>query len=149
MPGEMKHSYGRSSNLFVSRKASGDSIVMGGIAEDSSRWTRVLSKRAAQMLWFHLAQILYPDKADYITGMISTTPIRSNDLPTITAHMTVDTLENGNYEIVGWINNQTWVISIEAGEAQKFWTALDIALNPAGTPDLAKKPNPPAPQPKE
>jgi hypothetical protein len=143
MQGETKHSYGRSSNLFVSRKASGESIVMGGTAEDSTRWTRVLSKRAAQMLWFHLAQILYPDKADYITGMISTTPIRSTDMPTITAHMTVDTLENGGYEIVGWINNQTWDISIEAAEAQRFWIALDIALNPAGTPEPPAKPTPP------
>jgi hypothetical protein len=133
MSGELKQSYGLSTNLFVSRKASGESIVMGGTAADSSRWTRVLSKRAAQMLWFHLAQILYPDKADYLTGMINTTPIRSTDMPTITAHMTVDTLENGNYEIVGWINSQSWETLLDAQEAQRFWTALDIALNPAGS----------------
>ena len=106
MSQEMKQSYGQSSNLFVSRKASGDSIVMGGTAEDTTRWTRVLSQRAAQMLWFHLAQLLYPDKSDMITAMIVTAPLRDSTRPTITTHMTVDLDSSGSYEIAGSIDGQ-------------------------------------------
>src|SRR5690349_17177325 len=102
MSQEMKQSYGLSNNLFVSRKASGDSIVMGGIAEDTTRWTRVLSQRAAQMLWFHLAKLLYPDKSEMITALIATAPLRDSTRPTITTHMTVDQDAHGGYEIAGY-----------------------------------------------
>lgn len=132
MSQEMKHSYGLSSNLFVSRKASGDSIVMGGTAEDTTRWTRVLSPRAAQMLWFHLARLLYPDKSDMITALIATAPLRDATRPTITTHMTVDLDANGSYEIAGWIDGQSWQTHLDAPEATRFWRALDFALYPVG-----------------
>jgi hypothetical protein len=132
MPNEMKHSYGLSTNLFVSRKASSDSIVVGGTAEDSSRWTRVLSQRAAQMLWFHLVQFLFPEKSEMVTAMVTTAPLRSSDLPTITTHVTVEKLESGAYEIAGWVGNQNWLALLADHEAQRFWTALDIALYPVG-----------------
>ena len=139
MSEELNHSYGLSSHIFVSRKASGESIVMGGMAEDSSRWTHVLSKRAAQMLWFHLSELLYPEKAGLIAGMITTTPIRSTDMPTITTHMTVDKLDDGKYEIEGWIDDQSWEVLLNEQEANHFWTALDIALNPAGQQEPPRK----------
>jgi hypothetical protein len=132
MSQEMKHSYGLSSNLFVSRKASGDSIVMGGTAEDTTRWTRVLSQRAAQMLWFHLARLLYPDKSDMITALIATAPLRDASRPTITTHMTVDLTSSGGFEIAGWIDGQSWQTHLDEPEATRFWSALDIALYPVG-----------------
>jgi hypothetical protein len=142
MPQEMKHSYGLSSNLFVSRKASGDSIVMGGTAADATRWTRVLSQRAAQMLWLHLARLLYPDKADMLTALIATAPLRDSTRPTITTHMTVDPCEDGSYEIAGWIDGQAWHTQLDVPEATRFWTALDIALYPVGWQGQDLKPMP-------
>ena len=132
MSQEMKQSYGQSSNLFVSRKASGDSIVMGGTAEDTTRWTRVLSQRAAQMLWFHLARLLYPDKSEMITALIATAPLRDSTRPTITTHMTVDLDANGNYAIAGYIDGQAWLLQVYEPEATQLWSALDIALYPMG-----------------
>lgn len=127
-----KRGYGFSTELFVSRKASSDSIVVGGTAEDTSRWTRVLSQRAAQMLWFYLTRFLFPEKSDMVSALVTTAPLRSSDLPTITTHVTVDEIENGGYEVLGWVGEHSWGIKLNDQEARRFWTAMDIALYPAG-----------------
>ncbi|MBL8163311.1 MAG: hypothetical protein JNJ61_15090 [Anaerolineae bacterium] len=132
MADEQKIAYGYSTNLFVSRKASSDSIVMGGTAEDSSRWTRVLSQRAAQMLWFHLTRFLFPEKSDMVTALVTTAPLRASDLPTITTHINVDQIETGGFELSGWVGEQSWLVRLNEHDARQFWTALDIALYPVG-----------------
>lgn len=132
MPDETKNDYGYSTNLFVSRKATSDSIVVGGTAEDASRWTRVLSQRAAQMLWFHLTRFLFPEKSDMVTAMVMTAPLRASDMPTITMHTTVDQIEGGGYEVVGWVGDYTWGVHLRDADARQFWMALDIALYPVG-----------------
>lgn len=132
MSDEPKFAYGNSTNLFVSRKTSGDSLVVGGVAEDASRWTRVLSYRAAQMLWFHMTRFLFPEKSETVTALVTTTPLRSDSLPTITTHMAVDKLESGDFEISGWIGEQMWWVRLTDYEARRFWTALDVALYPMG-----------------
>lgn len=123
------HAYGQSRNLFVFRKGS-DSIIVGGVTGVDSRWTRVLSQRAVQMLWFHLTQFLYPDKAETVTAQIMTAPLRRPDLPTITTHTTIDKYADGRYEITGWVGSQTWSATLDETEAHRFWTALDSALTP-------------------
>jgi hypothetical protein len=132
MPDTPLQGYSFSTNLFVSRKASGDGIIVGGTTVDASRWTRVLSQRAAQMLWFHLTRFLFPEKSDMVSALVTTAPLRSSDMPTITTHMTVDQLDSGGYEVVGWIGDQNWGVRIGAPDARQFWMALDIALYPAG-----------------
>lgn len=127
-----KQQYGSSTNLFVSRKRSGESLVVGGVGEDDSRWTRVLSQRAAQMLWYHLTKLLFPEKSDMVTALVSTSPLRGDSLPTITTHMTVDRHSDGGFDIAGWVGEQTWWVHLTPYEAQRFWTALDIALYPVG-----------------
>src|SRR5690606_24656433 len=132
MPDEARQVYGQSTNLFVSRKAGGESLVIGGIGENTSRWTCVLSARASQMLWFHLTRMLFPEKSDMVTALVTTAPLRSEALPTITTHMSVDPMDEGGFEIVGWVGDQTWWVQLDAFEARRFWTALDIALYPVG-----------------
>lgn len=132
MTDKPKLTYGLSTNLFVSRKTGGESLVVGGVAEDASRWTRVLSQRAAQMLWFNLTRLLFPEKSDMVTALVTTAPLRSENLPTITTHMTVDQREDGAFEIAGWVADQMWWVCLSEYEARRFWTALDIALFPVG-----------------
>jgi hypothetical protein len=132
MTSDPSHVYGLVSNLFVSRKASGDSLIIGGVAEDASRFARVLSQRAAQMLWFHMTRLLFPDKSDMVTALVSTAPLRSPALPTITTHVAVDKLEEEGVEVTGWAGEQTWVMRLNDYEAHRLWTALDIALYPVG-----------------
>jgi len=127
-----KMTYGLSTNLFVSRKMGGESIVVGGMAEDASRWTRVLSQRAAQMLWFNLTRLLFPEKSEMVTALVTTAPLRAENMPTITTHMAVDKHESGAYEISGWVGDQMWWLSLNDYEARRLWTALDIALYPVG-----------------
>src|SRR5215213_10063778 len=129
---ETSHAYGKSSNLFVSRKASSEAIIVGGIAEDTSRFARVLSNRAAQMMWFHLTRLLFPEKSDMVTALVGTAPLRAANLPTITSHIVVDKLDDGGIEIVGWIGDETWLVRLNEYEAHRVWTALDIALFPVG-----------------
>lgn len=140
MASEPKHAYGLSTNLFVSRKASGDAIIVGGVAQDSSRFARVLAQGAARTLWFHLTQLLFPERADMVTAIVMTAPLRSRDLPTVTTHVTVERIDDpAGFEIVGEVGDQTWSLRLNDYEAQRFWTALDIALHPVGwqggTPD--------------
>jgi len=132
VPNMQNPDYSFSNHLFVSRKASGDGIIIGGTTQDETRWTRVLTQRAAQMLWFHLTRYLFPEKSAMVSALVTTAPLRSSDMPTITTHMTVDELENGGYEVIGWIGEQNWGIRIADADARQFWMALDIALYPAG-----------------
>src|SRR5262245_33685971 len=123
MPEAPNRGYGLSTNLFVSRKASSDSLVLGGTAEDSARWTRVLSQRAAQMLWFYLPRFLFPEKSDMVSALVTTAPLRGLDLPTITAHVTVDKIATGGYEVVGWVGEQSWAIKLGDQDARQLWMA--------------------------
>jgi hypothetical protein len=124
--------YGLSTDLFVNRKRTGESLVVGGVGEDESRWTRVLSQRAAQMLWHQLTQLLFPEKSEMVTALVSTTPLRSDSLPTVTTHITVDGHDNGIFDIVGWVGEHTWLAQLTEVEARRFWKALDVALFPVG-----------------
>lgn len=132
MAEKASHTYGLSTKLFVSRKPSSESLVVGGIGVDEARWTRVLSHRAAQMLWYHLTRHLFPEKSDMVIALVSTSPLRSDSRPTITTHMTVDPSEDGGFDIMGWVGDETWWVRLTEHEARRFWTALDIALYPVG-----------------
>lgn len=132
MADKSAQTYGLSTNLFVSRKANGDSLVVGGVGENETRWTRVLSQRAAQMLWYHLTRHLFPEKSDMVTALVSTSPLRGDNMPTITTHMTVEPREEGGYDIMGWVGEQNWWVRLSDYESRRFWTALDIALYPVG-----------------
>lgn len=122
--------YGASTNLFVTSKANGESIVVGGTGADTSRWVRILSKRAAQLLWFQMTQLLHPEKAKQATTVVTTAPMRNADLPTVTTHTNVDQ-EDEVYSITGWIGNKTWHTDLNQQEIERFWVAMTKALYPS------------------
>jgi hypothetical protein len=123
--------YGMCKELFVTRKAGGDSFIVGGVAEDSTRWTRVLSQRAVQIIWFHLGQFVNEDKTKGSAPLLATAPIRHADAPTITSHTAVDKTKDGHYQILGWAGEKTWSAHLSAEDALSFWNALDTALGKA------------------
>ena len=129
---EASRVYGFSSQLYVINKPNTDSLVLGGVAEDLSRWTRVLSTRAAHMLWFHLARLLLPEKIDQVTAIFDTTPLRSAVLPTITNHFSVEQSEEGYFEATGWAGERSWVVHLTDGEGRRLWASLDKLLFPHG-----------------
>ncbi len=125
----MNRVYGYSQDTFVLRKGVGDTYVFGGRSQDGSRWTRVLSKRAAHMLWFHLARHLFPDDADDVTARLPTALFRGVNLPSITEHMLIEPLEPGGIEIVGYTSAGAYSVRLQPSELQRFWTQLDQAMD--------------------
>ena len=123
-------SYGFCTGLFVTRKAGGDSFIIGGVAQDSSRWTRVLAQRAAQIIWQYLGKFLYPERTAESNAFIATAPFRNADAPTITSHASVDKTAEGMYQLQGWAGEKVWSALLSEDEARTFWTALDHALYP-------------------
>jgi len=126
-------SYGLCTGLFVTRRAGGDSLIIGGIAEDASRWTRVLSQRAAQIVWLYLGQFLYPERMSSANAFIATAPIRNADAPTITSHAAVDKNKEGIYQLQGWAGEKVWSANLNEDEAKNFWGVLDKALYPSSS----------------
>jgi hypothetical protein len=127
-----RRSYGLCANLLIAPKGNSLSLVLGGMAEDTSRWTRVLSKRAALLLWYHLTLQLFPEKAVRVTALVQTMPARTVELPTITQHIDVTRMMTGILEITGRVGDQVWISRITRTEAQRLWDALDVALQPKG-----------------
>jgi len=139
---ENQVTYGNSHELFVTAKANGDSVVMGGVAQDSSRWVRILSNRAAQLLWFQLAQLLFPDQAKSATTVVTTAPMRDASLPTVTAHCVAERKADGLFVISGWAGSKMWQVQIEPDEMDRFWPVLDGAMYPGGSGIKASEPAP-------
>ncbi|MBE2268535.1 MAG: hypothetical protein IAE80_09930 [Anaerolinea sp.] len=121
--------YGRTHDVYIVRKGGNDTYVMGGIAQDGSKWTRVLTTRAAQMLWFHLARHLFPSDADDVTSILPTAGMRGIDLPSITQHAVIQALDHATIEVIGYTSAGTWTADLAHDEIQRFWESLDQAMN--------------------
>ncbi len=127
-----KELHGLSTDLFVSRKESDHTLVLGGMGQEEKRWVHVMTQRAAQILWFRLTQLLYPDKAEMVTGLASTAPLRSVSSPSVTTHVDIVRSGDDQYTLVGWILRNNWRVQLSEMEARRLWAALDLALYPVG-----------------
>lgn len=126
---------GLSSDLFVSRLPKGDSLVVGGKIngkDDESKWTRILSRRAAHLLWYRLTLLLFPEKAKLVTAIVATAPLRPSTGPTVTTHIEVVPTDDSYYDISGMMGNVTWWVKLSNFEARRLWAALDMTLYPDG-----------------
>ena len=131
-PAPIGQQYGFSSELSVSRKENDQTVMLGGVGEGDQPWAQVMTQRAAQLLWFKLTQFLYPEKADLVTGLAATAPLRSPTGLTLTTH--VDVVQTGDavYTVVGWMQRGTWRIQLAELEARRLWASLDLVLYPVG-----------------
>lgn len=134
MDGNERLTFGLSRDLFVTTKSKGETIVVGGTSGDTSRWVRILSKRAAQLLLFQLTEILDPSRASKMNASVTTAPLRDVQRPTITTHMTVRARDEGGYSITGWAGDKVWDTHLTRSETQRLWVALTNALYPGGLP---------------
>lgn len=133
MDGNQRLTYGLSRDLFVTPKSKGETVVVGGVSSDTSRWVRILSKRAAQLLFFQLTQIMDPDKARHLNTGVTTAPMRDLNRPTITTHMSVDERPEGGYRIIGWAGDKMWDTHLTRTETQRLWVSLNSVLYPDST----------------
>jgi len=135
--------YGLSTNLSVNDIENEQAMVLGGVSQNQQTWSHVLTRRAAQVLWFKLTQLLYPDKASMVTGLAVTASLRA---PRITEPLTthVDVVKNSpsQYTLVGWVQrNSSWMVLLDEIDARRLWAALDVALYPVGWEGRETKPN--------
>lgn len=126
-----QYRYGLSTNLFVSRKDSDHTLVLGGVGQDEQQWVHIMTRRAAQVLWYKLTSVLYPDKADMVTSMASTAPLQAMPTSNLTTHIEVVQTEN-EYTLVGRIQRSRWLVQLTELEVRRLWAALDLALYPVG-----------------
>lgn len=137
--GFYRYQYGISSDLFVSRKESDQTLVLGGVGQEEQRWVHVLSQRAAQLLWFKLTTLLYPEKAGTVTGLAVTAPLRA-PTSSITTHVDVVRTSDQYYTVVGWFERESWLIMLSEIDARRLWAALDLVLFPVGWEGRETKP---------
>lgn len=125
--------YGLSSDLFVTRKAGTDTMVLSGSSPDASRWARTLTRRAAHLLWYRLTWTLFPEKSPKVTGMAVTAPLQSFDQAALTIHIDVRRNETTHaFYVDGMTRSDRWQFWISEAEARRLWAALDLLLYPAG-----------------
>src|SRR5258708_30514963 len=84
-----KVGYGLTHECFATSKSEGETIVVGGVGPEAHRWARVLTRRAAQNLWFQLTRILFPEKSAQVTSMAQTAALPPSDHPTLPTHVQV------------------------------------------------------------
>jgi hypothetical protein len=138
-----KQAYGLTSEIFASRRDEGETIIVGGVGAESNRWTRVLTRRAAHHLWFQLTRLLFPEKSPQVTGMAQTAPLSAAP-PAVTTHFEVWlNPDTHRYDILGWVNEDSWWFCVDEPNAHRLWAALDLALYPAGWsgPEVSHKVN--------
>ena len=76
------HQYGLSTGLTVSRDENDPNLMLGGVDQQDHPWSQILTQRAAQVLWFKLTVLLYPERSDMVTGLATTAPLREPSIPT-------------------------------------------------------------------
>ena len=137
--------FGVSTRPFVVPKPQHDAVIVGGKVGEQ-RWTRVVSRRAAHTMWYHLTELLYPERARQITTRAATAPIRSDVAPTITSHVEVFRGEGDYIEILGTGGQREWLTRLNEHDGRALWAALDKMLFPLGWEGADQRtPKPPAP----
>ena len=127
-----QYRYGVSTRVFVVPKAGGQTAVIGGVCAAEGRWTRVLTLRAAKLLWFNLTRLLFPGKAAAVTALAETAPLQGRSRPSMTYHVEVTRAADSFIEIIGWAGQEMWWARLPENEARALWTRLDLMLYPVG-----------------
>lgn len=109
-----------------------DDVVVIGAESGEERWTRVITRRAAHALWYHLTTILYPGRERHITTRAATAPIRSEESPSVTTFVEVFRGEDDFIEMLGTGGKSEWLARFSEREARALWAVLDKMLFPLG-----------------
>ncbi len=119
------------SNLAVIRKPGSDELLMMvGQSQQGTRWVKIITRGAAQALWFHLTQYLYPRAAAQLTPRAATAVLRPSGSPTVTPFMEVSNLQDKKIiRVTGIGSAEDWVIYFSHDEGFELWAALEKILN--------------------
>lgn len=131
-PEPRQYRYGISRELAVSLQENEFLLKLGGLGQDDQPWAHVMTRRVAQVLWFKLTTLLYPDKAAMVTSLATTAPLSALSLsPTLTTHIEVVPTEGG-FTLVGRFQRSRWLAQVTEDDARQLWAILDQTLYPVG-----------------
>jgi hypothetical protein len=124
--------------VFVTSRPDGNSVILGGTLlasqnAENNKWTRVLSRRAAQILWYRLTLLIFPERATEVTTRVTTAPLRpTGGLTSLTTHVELVAGQDDSYTMKGTVGEERWSVVLNGIELRRLWAALDVALYPAG-----------------
>ena len=118
-------------NLAIIRKPSApDKLLFVGTSQEHARWVRVITRGAAQTLWFHLTHILYPRAADQITPRAATAMLRPPDAPNLTTSFFVHHDKDKRMIKVQGIGSKLgWMMHFPMDEGYELWASLEDILD--------------------
>jgi hypothetical protein len=118
-------------NLAIIQKPGvSETLLIVGMSETVGRWARVMTRGAAQALWFHLTHILYPRAAVQITPRAATAALHHGDAPTVTSFLEVKPIEEQKIIAVrGLGGQQAWVVHFSFDEGHELWASLEKILD--------------------
>lgn len=120
-------------DIEVNRAHEGQAIILGGKLQDNSSWKQRLTKRAGHLLWSRLTKLLFPEKAQKVTAIVSTVPLNQLSLdPEVTTHIDVEYTADDYYQLMGVTGQEKWQAHLNSQLVRRLWTALDMALYPDG-----------------
>ncbi len=127
--------YGRSIDVSVARKTDTDALVLSGVSSNTAadQWARLVTRRAAHLLWYRLTWALFPGKSAKVTGLAATAPLITAMPPTVTTHIEIVRIETEQaFNVAGLSGSDHWQFQIDDKTARQLWATLDIVLYPAG-----------------
>jgi len=119
------------SNLAMIKKpGSEDLLMLVGQSQQSGRWVRIITRGAAQTMWFYLTNFLYPRAAAQLTPRAATAVLKPSDSPVVTPFLEVLNLEEKKIiRLHGVGSAEEWVAYFTHDEGFELWAALEKILN--------------------
>lgn len=118
-------------NLAVIKKpGANETLLVVGLSQSAGRWVRLMTRGAAQALWFHLTNILYPRAAGQITTRAQTAVLRKGEGPDVTSFFEV--VSNQDRKLIrvrGIGGTAEWLIYFTYDEGYELWASLEKILN--------------------
>ena len=122
---------GVATNLAIIQKPGvAETLLIVGLSEPVGRWARVMTRGAAQTLWFRLTHILYPRAAEQITPRAATAVFRRSDAPTVTSFLNVTEQKQEKTILVHGLGGQVeWKVRFSYEEGHELWASLERILD--------------------
>lgn len=118
-------------NLAIIQKPGvSETLLIVGMSETVGRWARVMTRGAAQALWFHLTYILYPRAAVQITPRAATAALSHAGAPTVTSFLEVKAQEPEKMILLRGLGGlEAWVVRFTYDEGHELWASLEKILD--------------------
>jgi hypothetical protein len=117
------------SNLAVIKRPGSDELLMMVGQSDKGRWVKIVTRGAAQTLWFHLTQFLYPRAAQQLTPRAATAVLQKSSSPMVTTFLEVMNMTDKQIiRVHGLGGAEEWLMYVTHEEGFELWASLEKIL---------------------